>query len=286
MGTGYAYTNDLGERKVIYENDSGFADIKDSYGSSLKKIGTEAAEKKPTIKGHAMYEDRDDPTKIISTWFDPEIGRVDEATGKKINEDKFRPIPNVLPTFREISAAYDKVAEDASALRSLSSYTDSVEKSRFGFVGQIDDIKTGLKTLFGFEDDMTSEEMARKLGKAQQQGLLGLLRTQVVGGGVMTEQDAKRILEYMGGQVDSMFTNPNVIKEAIEYAIRERAKTGMAVLKQYNVMSKRSEAHDEFDESIFSYKPKYLVPESARQNNIKQSDWRKMTLDEKIAWTN
>jgi hypothetical protein len=286
MGTGYAYTDNVGVRQVIYENDSNFTNIRESYGSSLKKIGTEAAEKKSAPKGHAMYEDRSDPTKIISTWFDPDKGRIDEATGEKIDEDKFRPVPSIVPNFKDINAAYNKVAEDASALRSLSSYTQSIEDSSFGFVGKVDDIKTGLKTLFGLEDSMTSNEMARKLGKAQQQGLLGLLRTQVVGGGVMTEQDAKRILEYMGGQVDSMFTNPNVIKEAIEYAIKERAKTGITLVKRYNKMSKRSEDFDEFDESIFTYKPNRLVPEAARQNGIKQSDWRSMTKDEKIVWLN
>jgi hypothetical protein len=49
------------------------------------------------------------------------------------------------------------------------------------------------------------------IANGQIQGLLGMFRTTVVGPGVMTEFDAMRVIQALGGMPDSAFQNPDAL---------------------------------------------------------------------------
>jgi hypothetical protein len=45
--------------------------------------------------------------------------------------------------------------------------------------------------------------------------LLGLLRTEILGPGVLTEFDAQRIIDALGGDITSIFNNPEIVRQAV-----------------------------------------------------------------------
>ena len=74
-----------------------------------------------------------------------------------------------------------------------------------------------LKSLFG-KTDLTRPEELIKLLKAKQNTLLGKLRVAIVGPGVMTEQDAQRVIEALGGDISNWTANPQILVQAIRDA--------------------------------------------------------------------
>jgi hypothetical protein len=69
---------------------------------------------------------------------------------------------------------------------------------------------------------LSPDEINQKVARGELQGLVGALRESVVGGGVMTEQDAKRVIMRMGGDLSSMMENPQVILEQLRILRAER----------------------------------------------------------------
>jgi hypothetical protein len=53
-----------------------------------------------------------------------------------------------------------------------------------------------------------------QITKGQVQGLVGLFRTQIVGPGVVTEQDAQRIMSALGGD-PSKLQNPVIVEQLL-----------------------------------------------------------------------
>lgn len=274
-GTLYSYYED-GQRRVISDQSPDFLAAVQNY-PDIAKVGTEQGGNKDM----RVFESIDDPSKTIATWYNPRTNqRVDES-GNPVDLTEFRLPPSVVPSFSDIAKA-QKLARDAAAeMRQLGSFKGQVKTASFGIRGKLDDIKSAFLAATGLTKNMSEEQMARKLAQADQQGLIGRLKDFVVGGGVMTEQDAKRIIEYMGGDVSSIFANPVVILEAIEHAMKLRSADGLAIATEFNKLSKRSPDVDKMDLGIFNYVPEYLAPQSFLANQFTQQDWRQLSDEEK-----
>lgn len=110
------------------------------------------------------------------------------------------------------------VDEHEISLRKLSNYFNSQEGRQFGYKGVADRFVAGIKSLLASDDPrlkLTPEQLSQKLSQSQLQGLLGASRLDVVGGGVMTEQDALRVLDALGGDLTAM-QNPEVVAARIK----------------------------------------------------------------------
>lgn len=105
------------------------------------------------------------------------------------------------------------LTEKETSLRKLDRYLSSQENASVGIQRMADKFTAGIKTLFG-KDKLTQEELALKVGQGQLQGLIGANRLAVVGGGVMTEQDALRVIQALGGDFSAL-SNPEVVKTQI-----------------------------------------------------------------------
>ena len=64
------------------------------------------------------------------------------------------------------------------------------------------------------KEGLTEQDLATPRGMARLQGLIGQFRVDIVGPGVMTEQDAIRILIALGGNM-SAFTPKSITKELL-----------------------------------------------------------------------
>ena len=286
LGNLYSYIDDSGKRQTIFSNDSNFLNIQTKHSDTIKKVGTEQVEKQKSPIEFEILEEIGSPTNTISTYFDPNTGqRVDELTGKPVDMTKYQRIPQITPKFGDIKSSFDALVENENAVTNMKRFSENVDTANFGIRGKLDDLVSDFKALVdGDTSGLTAQQMARQIAKTNQEGLVGLLKESVVGGGVMTEEDARRILRYMGGAVGDWTAKPEIILEAIEYAIKERVKTGSQIASRYNSMQKRSADFDAYDTSYLTYTPKMLAPQSFLDDGYTQSDWRVLPKAEKDAY--
>ena len=118
-------------------------------------------------------------------------------------------------------------------LQKLSNFIQRVEDLPSGIDRLINELNTAVKTIVT-ENDLTQDEFNQALAKGTFQGLLGANRVAIVGGGVMTEQDAIRIMVALGGDPSSMFTNKQVAAQLIGNLLSDKYKKYSQNLEVYN----------------------------------------------------
>jgi hypothetical protein len=111
-------------------------------------------------------------------------------------------------------------------------------------------IGAAAKTILG--EELSDEEKKMGVARARQQRLLGALRTTILGPGVLTEIDAQRILAAVGGDVDSITTNPEVMQEVLSDIMEEKFRDYESSLDVYN-------AHVQGRYGTTNYKPREKV---------------------------
>ena len=125
-----------------------------------------------------------------------------------------------------------EVTDDEISLNRLTKYVQKAQSLPMGFTRLADEIAFRFKTLMG--DKATKNQIMQQVAKGELQGLIGATRLSTVGGGVMTEQDALRVIQRLGGDVDS-FQNPEVVKRAIADVYAERYRRYQDNLNFYNM---------------------------------------------------
>lgn len=131
-------------------------------------------------------------------------------------------IQKSIPNNTEFRKLKSNLTDAEISLRNMDRYITSVGDADSGITRLADKFSAGIKTVFG-KSKLEPKELAAKMAQGQLQGLLGANRTNVVGGGVMTEQDALRIIERLGGDFDAL-SNPEVVKAAIGQVYSDRFK--------------------------------------------------------------
>ncbi len=159
--------------------------------------------------------------------FDTKTGR----TGLMGDDGQFKPLPpgtepitatglqKSIPDMKQFRALKGELTDAEISLRNMDRYIESVGDARTGIARLADKFSAGMKTLSG--QGLNTKELAAKIGQGQLQGLLGANRTNVVGGGVMTEADALRVIERLGGDFDAL-SNPEVVRKAISQVYSDR----------------------------------------------------------------
>lgn len=170
--------------------------------------------------------------------FDKKTGR----TGIMVNGE-LQPLPEgtepitatglqkSIPDQKQFRNLKGELTDAEISLRNMDRYIKSVGGSSKGVARLATQFTTGLKTLIG--QGLNPQEIATKMANGQMQGLLGANRTNVVGGGVMTEQDALRIIQRLGGDVNAL-QNPGIVRQAIGEVYSDRYAQYQDSLKFYN----------------------------------------------------
>lgn len=129
----------------------------------------------------------------------------------------------------------DEIIQDEIGLDNLVKYMKGVEDLPSGYKKLGNQFTEWWKTLVDAnKDEYTEQELAQRVAEGRFQGLIGLVRIETVGGGVMTEFDAQRIMQRLGGDPRSISTNPEVIKAQIQDVLRNKYRRYQDNLEAYN----------------------------------------------------
>lgn len=127
----------------------------------------------------------------------------------------------------------DAASEAAGTLRTVDRVLGKLDQTPTGISGAISDLQRAFNTIVG--QGITPEQMARGLSQAEIQGLIGKFKDEVVGGGVMTEQDAARIVISLGGDLQSIFTNPDILRERLSTLRGDAERRYLRHYEQYEL---------------------------------------------------
>jgi hypothetical protein len=129
----------------------------------------------------------------------------------------------------------DEIIQDEIGLDNLVKYMKDVEDLPSGYNKLANQFTEWWKTFTDSnKDQYTEEELAQRVAEGRFQGLIGLVRVETVGGGVMTEFDAQRIMQRLGGDPRSISTNPEVMKAQIQDVLRNKYRRYQDNLEAYN----------------------------------------------------
>lgn len=127
-----------------------------------------------------------------------------------------RPVPPSTGgpvTPMQFNKLVDDLEDERSAVNKLNRYFATVKDTNVGFARMADQIAANAKTLFA--QPLNQKELSRQVAQGQLQGLLGLFRTDIVGPGVMTEYDAQRVLQALGGDLNAL-QNPQTVQALLK----------------------------------------------------------------------
>tara|TARA_R100001463_G_scaffold33471_3_gene74208 strand:- start:2068 stop:3528 length:1461 start_codon:yes stop_codon:yes gene_type:complete len=184
-----------------------------------------------------------------------------------------------IPTFSAFKKLRTDIKDDGVSLKRFASYIKNQGNTNTGLDRLADKLLTHVKTILT-KEELSLPQLSLRLAEGEVQGLLGKARIETVGGGVMTEQDAKRVLENIGGDVN-IFQNPAVVKAQIKRLFEDKLEAYNYNLEDYEVALKsayRSKGYKNIeplniDTSIFDVE----APESS---DLGSNEYSNMTRDE------
>jgi len=123
--------------------------------------------------------------------------------------------------------------DEINGLKALQKYFKTVKDVPTGIQRWSIDISAKFKTFLG-QEGLSTDEFNLLDSKAKVQALLGMFRTTIVGPGVMTEYDAVRVLQALGGDPASALQNPEVMREILNDLYTRKRDRAMEIQKTYD----------------------------------------------------
>jgi hypothetical protein len=229
---------------------------------------------KPDIQNKGVYRDKSGNI-IGEVNFDKSTGQFFQydPNGQRqiLDMKELTPVTdatfaNTIPKYNDFVKLSEGLQDDIGSLRQLEKYMTAINNTNEGFARLADDLSASAKTLlssyFGPEyTKLSKEELALRVGRGLQQGLIGRFRIETVGGGVMTEQDALRIIQNLGGDV-SLLQNKEVVAKQIQNLFeakkssfdRRKKRHDIALNQIYKDQGFEEIQPYEFDEDVFNLK--------------------------------
>jgi Sec-independent protein translocase protein TatA len=273
--TGYDLASEVGKGLLAQQGEK-FPSIGRGVGlgfQSFKQLSDEIREKSRTQKQERdllafgmAYKEKDSSRPTGQYVYDTKDGIYREyatddgiqflgAKGRLTNEEFTTMYPDAeltdksdiagkLPEYSFVQGLKDKIFEDEKGINLLENYFQTVD-------GAFDEEKGGgmglnfvavafsrnVKTILG-NKNLSPAEIDQYLASGMLQSLLGAMRKEVVGGGVMTEQDAKRVIQALGGNINAM-TNPTLVAAALRRLYTEKYNSYSKAVDDYNRVPKR-----------------------------------------------
>jgi hypothetical protein len=270
------------------------AELKVTGGGQILRPKTKAAD------GYWYYDD--DKTRVFPNAEKPEeqgsrrfqnLGAyVDQETGKFVGEVTFdtrtsertinidgkeQSVPaGVIPitesnlhknamTGEQFFSLATEVHDTERGLRELTRFMADAKDTRQGWQLLADQFLGHMNTIFGSE--LSEEQFKTFASTGRLQGLLGAYRKEVVGGGVMTEQDALRVIARLGGDFN-LLRNRDVAAALIRELMEEKLfRYNNLLLPMFNgqltTANRRGFSEKEtvtLDESVFSITESKIPP--------------------------
>ena len=174
-----------------------------------------------------------DGKSTVETYFDKISGqRLISGTNEPLPAGSLEFGPSDLPTFKNLSEFDEKVTEEEQKLIALDKYRNALKTAPDGLGRTMQAMNMILQALSA-NPEFEKGDLATGRARAMLQGLIGRYKDDIVGGGVMTEQDALRVIEALGGQVSAF--NPSELQISLIDDYRTNTKKRYdAALKRYN----------------------------------------------------
>ena len=137
-------------------------------------------------------------------------------------------------TPNKMLALSQDITNKENQLVNLSRYMENVDNSYVGMEKLAVQFKTMMKTILN-DYDLTPQELNQRILDGQFAGLIGQNRLEIVGGGVMTEPDALKIMTALGGDPNRIDTNPTVAIELMSNIFEQKYRTYANELELYNI---------------------------------------------------
>ena len=242
---------------------------------------------KVSIQSKGVYKNRETGEIIGEVNFDPYDGKYfqyDPITQQKnyIDITAHSPVTDAtfaktIPNFAQFTKNFDELNTDRASMRRLAEYMSTVNNTNEGLLRLADQFSATAKTLLGgflkraFNiDDFTTlskTEINNRLAEGRLQGLIGRFRIETVGGGVMTEQDALRIIANLGGDVN-LLQNKEIVAQQLASLYEDKANSlnrktmlhNNAVKQVYSESGYEQIEPFEIDKSIFTPDRSVLKP--------------------------
>jgi len=187
------------------------------------------------IQSKGVYRDSGTGDIIGEVNFDPASGQYfqlgEGGERKNLDITKYTPVLDstfgqTVPNFTQFNKLSDELATDRSSIRTFEKYMRSIGDTNEGLGRLADQFSANAKTLlsgyFGNEyTELSPSELNTRVAQGLLQGLIGRSRLEVVGGGVMTEQDALRIIQNLGGDVN-LLQNKEVVATQIKNLLEQK----------------------------------------------------------------
>lgn len=127
-----------------------------------------------------------------------------------------------------------EITTTENQLVNLSRYMERMDNSYVGMEKLSVQFKTMMKTIMS-DYDLTPQELNQAILNGQFAGLIGQNRLEIVGGGVMTEPDALKIMVALGGDPEKITTNPMIAIEQMSNIFAQKYRTYENELEMYNI---------------------------------------------------
>ncbi len=153
-----------------------------------------------------------------------------------------------------------EIGELERGLGKIINYMQGQGDTSTGFARIADELSLKFRTLM--DRGLTTKQLRLAIAKGQLQGLVGAFRIETVGGGVMTEQDALRVITNLGGDVNAL-QNKEVLAAQLERLYSEKMARYKVAVEQRNNMLKLTpklattyepREMKKFDENVFTTK--------------------------------
>jgi hypothetical protein len=190
---------------------------------------------------YVLRSNQGSPVTAVKNRKTGEIGVVGKDGKFKVLDDEvYMPITtsdaNPFLNEENFKKLSDQLIEQENGIKSVNRFLKNTENiSPGGIQRSLDKLSLNVKSIMGLkESDLSEAEKAIGLAGAQQQRLLGALRTTILGPGVLTEIDAQRILNAVGGEVDALTTNVDLMRELVSEILQEKVSAYEQNLDIYN----------------------------------------------------
>lgn len=238
---------------------------------SNKKVYTQETPEGGSV---TMIEDRD-----AEGGFRPFDPSVDEFIEKDLADD-------FLLNEKEMDARNTEINTLSKGVKGFQRMYDALETQEKGFEALGTKITSEVKTLLG--QGLTENEVRQKLTKGLQMGLLGQLRVDVVGPGVMTEQDAQKLIDYLGGDLRDIRTDPATVQAAVKIVLGDKTEEYNTKIGAFNrqVSLRPPKSGYSIKEPIVTDIEAYKEGQGApAPEGVDPSVWSVMTPDERALWS-
>lgn len=210
--------------------------------------------------------------KIIDTIFDKEsLQRIyidDEGNKVPIPEGSLNISKVGIETSKPLQELNESIRTDSERLRALDRFAKSVSASPEGFGRIMSQIDAAYNAFTA--SDKPSEFFTTTQGKAQLQGLIGRFKDEVVGGGVMTEQDALRIIEFLGGSFSATTPKSVTLKQISDLREETQSKYSSQIDRfnaLYSFTPAQSAAKIQYKPYTIENKNIYTIPSSLQKTS-------------------